>query len=288
MPDNPSILIRPMLSGDLKAAMALALAEGWNQTEKDWRLLLDNKLNTCLVAESNQKVIGTATAINYSNLEGWIGMVLVDKEYRRQGIGRKLVARVLKKLDGFRSIKLDATPAGQPLYQSLGFIEERVLNRMTNASFKEIKMETINLSPQPVLQTDIGEVVKFDSKIFGVDRSYLIKTIHQNNPNKAFLLRQNGILSGYILGRVGTRFNYIGPVFAFTTAEAKVLIAKTLEFLSNQPVALDIHDDKQELIVWLESIGFIRQRQFARMYLKHNPYPGKVGNQYLIIGPEYG
>lgn len=288
MPYNPDFIVRPMLLKDLKSAMDLSKSEGWNQTEKDWRLLLDNQLNTCVVSLYGQKVIGTATAINYSNLEGWIGMVLVEKEFRRQGVGRMLVTDIIEKLYGFKSVKLDATPAGQPLYQQLGFIEERVLYRMINPSFKSIKNDILDLTPVHIQKENVDEIIKFDRDIFGVDRAYLLKTILQNYPGKAFLLKQNGRLCGYILGRDGVRFNYIGPVFALTNSDAEALISEALKSLCDQSVTLDVQFDKIELIEWLESIGFIRQRQFVRMYLKSNPYPGKVKNQYLIIGPEYG
>jgi ribosomal protein S18 acetylase RimI-like enzyme len=288
MPDNPDIFVRPMHLRDLKSVMELSIAEGWNQTEKDWRLLLDNQLNTCIISQYDQKVIGTATAINYSNLEGWIGMVLVDKEFRRQGVGRMLVTNIIERSGGFKSVKLDATPAGQPLYQKLGFIEERVLYRMINPCFKSIDNDTIDLTPERIQLEDFEEIIKFDKNIFGVDRSYLIKTIFQNYPGKAFLLKRNDRICGYILGRDGIKFNYIGPVFALTNTGAKALISKSIKSLCGQSVALDVQSDKIELIEWLESIGFIRQRQFVRMYLKNNPFPGKVKNQYLIIGPEYG
>ncbi len=281
-----------MLPSDLGFALELSKAEGWNQTEKDWRLLLDNTRNTCLVAEFNGRVIGTATAINYSNLAGWIGMVLVDKEFRRQGLGRLLVSGIIDRLQGFISVKLDATPAGEPVYKKLGFVEESVLSRMTNISFKSGNIGSIDLEPEPepepIKHEELEEVIKFDRAIFGSDRSYLIKTIMENYPDKAFLLKKNGRISGYILGRNGIKYNYIGPVFAHTTREAKALIVRSLKCIDNQDVAIDIHDDKKELTVWLETIGFIRQRQFVRMYLGKNPFPGRVESQYLIAGPEFG
>ena len=277
-----------MILKDIKAAIDLSTTEGWNQTEKDWRLLLDNPLNTCLVAESEKKIFGTATAINYSNLAGWIGMVLVGKEFRRQGIGRLLVENIIEKLNSFKSIKLDATPAGQPVYQKLGFVEESTIYRMTNYSFTRIDKERNDSTIEPVKNIDLKEIFELDRSIFGTDRTYLLNTIIHNYPGKAFQLKRNGKISGFILGRDGLRFNYIGSVFAHTTTDAEALISKVLESLSDQPVALDVHEDKKELIEWLESIGFIRQRQFVRMYLKNNPYPGKVENQFLIIGPEFG
>jgi hypothetical protein len=162
------------------------------------------------------------------------------------------------------------------------------LYRMTNPSFRSIDKEKSGLAIEPVHPEDLDQIIKFDKAIFGADRTYLLKTILQNNPGKAFLLKQKGRISGYIMGRIGVRSDYIGPVFAITTNDAEALLSEALKSLNNQPVTLDVHEDKIELIRWLESIGFIRQRQFVRMYLKNNPYPGQVENQYLIIGPEFG
>jgi hypothetical protein len=39
---------------------------------------------------------------------------------------------------------------------------------------------------------------------------------------------------------------------------------------------------------WLETLGFVKQRHFIRMYRNDNPYPGISGNHYLIAGPEFG
>ena len=283
-----NFLVRPMLLTDLKPAMDLAKIEGWNQTVKDWMILVDNPLNTCLVAEYNSKIIGTATVINYSDTAGWIGMVLVDKDFRRQGVGRTLVTKILDKVHGFKSVKLDATPAGQPVYQKLGFIEERILYRMTSTPFKSIDKMRYEAEPEVIQPNEFDEIIKFDKDIFGVGRTDLLKSSLLNYPQKAFRLKRDGRISGYILGRDGIRYSYIGPVFAFTTSDAEALISNSLKSLTGKDVALDVLDDKKELIEWLESIGFVIQRQFTRMYLNQNPFPGRIENQYLIIGPEYG
>src|SRR5437762_13937124 len=106
-------IIRPMHPADIVYAMKLSNAEGWNKTEKDWKLLIENPQNVCLLAEGNKKIIGTTVAINYSNQIAWISMVLVAKEYRGQGISKSLLTHILKKSETFKSIKLDATPEGR-------------------------------------------------------------------------------------------------------------------------------------------------------------------------------
>lgn len=288
MPDNLSFKIRPMVQIDLHQAISLSKAEGWNQTEKDWRLLFENPLNICLVAEHQNRVAGTATALNHSNKVAWIGMVLVDKSLRGQGAGKTLLTNIIDKLKLIESIKLDATPEGQSLYQNLGFAEEYKIFRMTNPSLNNFNNKESENEIRHIDLESFSDIIKLDKSIFGADRTYLIWTLLQNYADKAFFLKRDDELDGYILGRDGARFNYIGPVFAHSTESAKTLIAKALESLNNQPVALDILEDKEDLVKWLESIGFVKQRQFTRMFLKTNPYPGIVNNQYLISGPEFG
>jgi len=277
-----------MKPGDLGEAFELSSTEGWNQTEKDWRLLIENPVNTCLVAEFGNRVAGTATAINYSDKVAWIGMVLVDETLRGQGAGKMLLKEIIGRLEHVESIKLDATPAGEPLYKSLGFVTEYSIIRMTNGSLEYDNSNESTNESLKITQNNLHDVIEMDNLIFGANRSYLLNVLFKNYPEKAFLLGQENKFLGYILGRDGTRFNYVGPVNATSTGSAMILIKQAFKSLINKPVALDILQDKEELIMWLESAGFVKQRHFSRMYLKINPYPGIVKNQYLISGPEFG
>jgi hypothetical protein len=58
--------------GKLFLGPLFGFAEGWNQTEKDWQLLIRNPLNYCIAAKIEGKVVETATAINYFNNVVWI------------------------------------------------------------------------------------------------------------------------------------------------------------------------------------------------------------------------
>ncbi len=301
---NPQpFTIRLMTADDLGQALALSIAEGWNQTEKDWRLLLKNPDNVCIVAEKDEKVAGTATALVHSGKIAWIGMVIVDKALRGQGAGKMLMTQIIGKLKHIESIKLDATPAGQPLYKSLEFIDEYRIFRMTNQSLNPFGYVNGEDVPQringDVAAKDAGrnylvennlhaDIFSFDEKIFGADRSYLLGKLIEDFPEKAFFVSSSGSLKGYILGRDGIRFNYIGPLSADSFETARSLISESLRPLIGKPVALDVPERQEEFIKWLESAGFVKQRCFIRMYLDKNPCPGLPGSQYLISGPEYG
>jgi ribosomal protein S18 acetylase RimI-like enzyme len=288
MPDNFTFKIRPMISDDLNQAISLSDSEGWNQTENDWKFLLENSGNICIVAVSNDKVIGTATALNHSNKIAWIGMVLVDKSFRGQGIGKMLLTNIIGSLKHVDSIKLDATPAGLPLYQKLGFIDEYKICRMINPSLHGFKIQTFSYEPVNIDPESFSDVLKLDEMTFGTARTYLLQALLNNYPAKSFLVNRNKKLEGYVFGRNGARFNYIGPLVSLSEDSARILVLKALESLNNQPVALDVHENKEELSKWLETLGFVKQRQFVRMYLKSNSNCGLTKYQYLISGPEFG
>jgi GNAT superfamily N-acetyltransferase len=288
MPEANSFTIRPMKSSDLDQAFNLSLTEGWNQTLNDWRLLFENDENVCLVAEKDNRVAGTATALNHDNKIAWIGMVLVDKSLRGQGAGKMLLQEIISKVKHVGSVKLDATPAGEPLYHKLGFIAEYNIFRMTCNALNYKSDSTSGKEMYPISDENFSEVLRFDRPVFGADRTYLLMNLLNENPGRAFYLKKNNASSGYIFGRAGSRFNYIGPACAMKQDSARLLISKALESLNGKDIALDILEDKEDLIIWLETIGFVKQRHFVRMYLTCNPYPGIADNQYLISGPEYG
>jgi GNAT superfamily N-acetyltransferase len=282
-----TFILRPIRPDDIEGAMRLSTQAGWNQTEKDWKLLMKNPQNACIVAEYDKKVIGTTTAINYSNQIAWIGMVLVDQEYRGQGISKALLADIFKKAKCYQSVKLDATPQGQPVYKKFGFIEEYMIDRMTNMAVQKLTLVN-NMAPEPVQLKDIEEIIALDNLIFGADRTQLIEFLIKEYPDKSWLIKQNDRIAGFVLGRVGRKYHHIGPVVASNQGDAKILITKALNTLVNQAVVVDILHDKEDMTNWLNSIGFIKQRHFIRMYKKENPLPGISDKQYLICGPEFG
>ena len=284
-----AFIIREMHPGDIKGSMKLSTAEGWNQTENDWKFLIENPRNTCIVAEYSNAIIGTITAMNYSNKLAWIGMVLVDKEFRGQGVSASLLTAVLKKLSSFRSVKLDATPAGQNIYKKFGFMDEFEILRMTNLAIADVTVEMDkNILPEPVSSNDVKNISDFDQHIFGVNRSSLIKYLLSEYPQKAWMFKRNNLITGIALGRTGNKYHHIGPVFAANIDDAKKLIASAVNELNHQPIVVDVLFDKKDLISWLHENGFTIQRKFVRMYKGKNLFPGDIGNQYLICGPEFG
>ncbi|MEA3462759.1 MAG: GNAT family N-acetyltransferase [Bacteroidota bacterium] len=285
---EPPVKLRKMMLSDMDSLMKLKDVEGWNQLEKDWALLISYKESVNLVAVLDDRIVGTTTAINYDNTVAWIGMMLVDRNYRGRGIARLLLLETIDKLHRCKSIKLDATPAGRPVYLKLGFRDEYTLYRMTNPSVSQVSLNDFPFNTKQIKPADIPEVAAFDKKVFGADRTELIRCLYDSYPELGWLIKEDNHIAGFCLGRRGQNFTQIGPVSAFSSNGVKALIQSAMDQLTGQAVVADICAAKSEILGWLEACGFISQRPFERMYLAGNPHPGIIENQYLISGPELG
>ena len=167
------IAIRPMLPADLELGMRLKADAGWNQVEADWRRSLDLAPEGCFVALADGQPAGTTTTCAFGPV-GWLAMVLVDAQYRGQGIGRALLEHALEHLDnrGIASVRLDATPLGRPLYEKLGFVAEYELAR-----FAGQPSAVAGSSPhvEPATVEDVDPIVALDRRSTGTDRARLVQ-----------------------------------------------------------------------------------------------------------------
>ncbi len=284
---GPSVKIRPMQKRDIEQAMRLKNSEGWNQTEQDWEILLRLSPETCLVAVSDREVIGTVTALNYSNELAWIGMMLVNEKYRRKGIGSFLLKDNIKRLKGCKIIKLDATPVGRKVYIKLGFEEEYTISRMTISPLPEQQI-THSGTFTPLSPHDIQKIADLDKEVFGADRTDLIELILETYPDKALKLERDGRIAAYCLRRDGVKRNHLGPVIALTTQDAKTMLSAAMSRLAGRSVVIDVPQKKKKLLKWLGSLGFQEQRILTRMYYKTNYIPKQREREYAICGPELG
>jgi GNAT superfamily N-acetyltransferase len=282
------MMFRKMEWTDIPSGLSLCRSAGWNQLSRDWEifLMLDPQANrVCVDDEGN--VVGTVTTIRYGNHFAWIGMVLVDPNHQRKGIGLGLLEQSMQVLKNQNCIKLDATPAGRQVYVKLGFEDEYELSRMSASA-----INNQHLVPSPIataLTSDNFEHVKaFDQKVFGADRMMLLSQMLDGAPDLAFQITEDDHLKGYCFGRAGYRYTHIGPVVATNIEVAKDLVSAALKHIGNQPVILDVLHHDESLRDWLKSVGFSVLRPFIRMYRGDNEWPGIPENQFAILGPEFG
>ncbi len=256
------LAIRTMTATDVPLGMALKREAGWNQTEADWRRFLALEPTGCFVAEYAGAPCGTTTTCVLGEV-AWIAMVLVSAAMRGKGIGTALMAHALAYLDARRvpSVRLDATPAGRPLYEKLGFVAEYEVVRWSGEP--EIAIEEARA--QPYGKDYLAPLATLDRRATGADRTRLLAALAREWPEAAWLTTDRGELTAYLMARAGERAVEIGPCITDRAGDGRALLTPALALRRGQAVMVDVPRDNHPATALVQAAGLTEQRAFTRM-----------------------
>lgn len=270
----------------LPEALRLTEQAQWNQTERDWRRLFQFPSGGCFGAFLDKRLIGTVTTVAYGTELAWLGMMLVDPDYRRRGLGTRLMQAALEHLQGIgvNSIKLDATPSGRPLYESMGFRPEGKVERWEGMAQPGVKKKGPDWDERlrPALYA-------LDRLAFGADRSTILASLIADSPVAPLVaMDQEGRLEGFALARSGRRAFYIGPVAARSQRPALALLDGMLERLAGEKVYLDFNTGYGLGSEVLADRGLVKQRDLTQMACGPESPAGISPLLFGLAGPESG
>jgi GNAT superfamily N-acetyltransferase len=279
-----SICIRPLTAGDIAFAMRLKEQAGWNQTEADWRRCLALEPEGCFLAEWNGVPVGTTTTCIFGPV-AWVAMVLVEASVRGRGIGRALVEMALAYLKsrGVRTIRLDATPYGMPLYEKLGFVSQFTLTRYDGVL--PVSKETVT-RVEPVGRDELAEVTALDRTITGTDRGKLLQRLYEEWSESFRVVHGQGCVTGFVSARPRAHALQVGPCVG--SAEAGLVLTADTELrYSGQRAVMDIPNDNQAATRQAERMGLAPSRQLVRMCWGE-PVVERLDGLWVSYGPEKG
>ena len=280
-----SLDLRVLSAADLDFAHGLSRLAGWNQTRRDWERFLRLAPDGCFLAEQDGRPAGTATTTAYGRDLAWIGMVLVYPDFRRCGIGTALLRRAIKHLreeKGVACIRLDATPEGRPLYESLGFQSEWGLQRWARGARAARSADSTSRA-KPILPA-LDASLPLDRGIFGADRSELLRSLVEGSDGG--LLLPDG---SFGLWREGERAIYLGPVSA-ASPESGLAIAEALldQCPADRTIYWDLPDANVPATELASERGFRPVRSLTRMWLGDAPSPADPLRMFGLADPGLG
>ncbi|MBN2591906.1 MAG: GNAT family N-acetyltransferase [Sedimentisphaerales bacterium] len=273
------IEIRQMRTGDLRLGLRLSRQAGWNQTESDWLRFMSMEPEGCFVAEFNGCPVGTTATCIFDKI-AWIAMVLVDKESRGQGVGTKLLKHSLNYLDGLKikTVRLDATDLGRPIYEKLGFVPEYELARFEGIAQpckkeppggslkRSLGMVIPAPSPKPAAlrMPPFADMIEFDRQITGTNRAKMLGRLFNEFPRNIRILTDGDKIEGFITMRPGANAVQVGPCTATINA-GSALLSDALNRCAGKAVFIDMPTGNVHAVKIGESSGLKIQRRFMRM-----------------------
>jgi ribosomal protein S18 acetylase RimI-like enzyme len=249
-----SVLIRSLSDLDLEAA-ARILSSAF---ERRGNWINNLKFNIQLQPDGyygafQDGVLAGMVGTTIYSAFAYVGLMGVDPDFQRRGIGLALMQHLLFWLDNksISLVLLDASPFGQLLYQKLGFVACEpvyVFQRRKGEPIHHRPIETRLLNSQ-----DLERISITDMHVFGADRSRLFTNLLEKYPNRAFVLQDGlGSIKGYIFAREAS----IGPWVMQEPEGAEPLLQAVLSLPFEGDVSVVVPGSNTNAISLLQRYGY--------------------------------
>jgi ribosomal protein S18 acetylase RimI-like enzyme len=231
-------------TADLEGLAELRLAQGWRGNRGLLRALLEWEDARIFVMrdEAGAEEAGgliASTAALAGGAVSVIGNVIVREDRQRRGLGRQVMEAALAWLKerGVRSVYLDATVEGRPLYIKLGFAAYG-LSWFGDVPVAEVRRTALRKHAQGVRTAlwpvaELGRLAALDAAAFGGDRLGLIARVLRQAHTALYVTEdQTGEPIGYALARpleepsIGL---YVGPWVARDARAAAAALEAALD-----------------------------------------------------------
>jgi GNAT superfamily N-acetyltransferase len=276
--------IRCLEERDFEFALAQTSREGWDTTRDSFEIHLLHDPDGGFVAEIDGRPVGMVSTTRYRRT-GWMGELIVSPDHRKQGIGTALMERGIRCLEGesVRTIRLEADPAGIPIYEKLGFVHEFEAPRLR---LQNVPRMAPGAADEAVSQP-WTEIAALDARVFGDDRLRLLRELFAR-ARAVYTHSNHGTLMGYLMvqrSRAGAR---LGPWVASQLRVAEELLGKALSELESETVIIALPRVNARGIELLERFGFVETPASYRMVRGPRVAEGSPEQVYAVATGAFG
>jgi N-acetylglutamate synthase-like GNAT family acetyltransferase len=274
---------------DIAGLIALSASVGWDYDEQEIHTIMSSGK---IVGHKNEagQIVSSAAIIPYDGNLASIGMVIVNQEYRGQGLGKEATQMCVDYVTEKTSTLLIATPEGQPLYENMGFKEVASVHKFICNSYKPLNKKPLwdpFIRVEELKEIDTDEVIKIDNEAFGDSRRKFL-TARVRQAHQALVLKNSSDrVIGYGLSILGPVNLIIGPIVAPNTKSAEYLINE-LAKNHNGKLRIDVPDGKEEIKNFLRDRGFDKVSNPPVMIINSKDMPKRNGHLYGIAAQIFG
>ncbi|CAH1773126.1 unnamed protein product [Owenia fusiformis] len=228
------VTIRPAREEDFEEVVAWHQENGWVDDVEDLKLFKRVYGDGVIVAEDNTgSPVGFAT---WNILGPDIGLgakIIVKKEHRGKGIGKKLVC-AYKSCIGDRNAWLHAEIHAVDFYKKYGFVHEGYNAEIFLGSLHRDVALDVDSTVEVVrrgVAASIDDIVAYDEEITGLqDRKAFLTEFAVGSENYLISATTDGIIVGFLIAHLINNVYRVAPFYANTAKIANRLI----QFLSSE------------------------------------------------------
>ncbi|CAH2715960.1 hypothetical protein BACCIP111895_03144 [Neobacillus rhizosphaerae] len=273
---------------DVQGLIELSASVGWDYDEKEIGTVLSSgKIFGHKNAEG--KIVSSAAIISYDTSLASIGMVIVNKDFRGMGLGKKATRKCIESVSKGTTVMLIATEEGKPLYEKMGFNTVDFVHKYLCDNYITITKPSNNsdIIIEEFSGVDIDELLKLDEDAFGDKRSRFLMNRIKQSERCLVVKDNNGTIVGYGLSILGTINLILGPIVAPDFQTALVLIDK-LSSKHKGKLRIDVPSGNDKFMMLLEKSGFINVSQPPIMVINSVNMPSRNNTLFGIAAQIFG
>lgn len=147
---------------------------------------------------SNTKLVGFGILFHFTDV-AWLGWILVDKKYRKMGIGTAITQHLITESNrlGATKLVLTATELGVPIYEKLGFKTTSWYHFLSVPVGYQPKFDKSKI--RPATKADLESIALLDFRATGEKREDLLK----NHLDATYVYQPKNI-EGFYIQNLGT------------------------------------------------------------------------------------
>lgn len=250
----------------LRTLVKWAKKEGWNPGKNDFNVFWKTDQDGYYGFYLENELIAGGAIVSYNQVFGFMGLFIVNSEFRGLGIGKKLWSLrkelLLKRLKNGATIGMDGVVEMQDFYEKGGF---KIAYR--EERFKGIGQEvTLSKAISKIEIEDFEKLADYDLLCFGYERKTFLKNWIAIPNSKCFKYTESDNLKGYaVIRKVDSGFK-IGPLFADRYEVAEELYKACLNSAVGKNVYLDIPVINKDAVKLMKKYNTEYTFECARMY----------------------
>ena len=270
--------IRPLTAEEVDQLVVWAGHEGWNPGQGDAALFWNADPQGYLGVEVADQFVGGGAIIRHNSSYGFMGLFIVQPEFRGQGLGTKLWHQrrdhLCERLSADGTIGLDGVDAMVPFYAKGGFEPFTRHRRFMLRSYESPANNDItenNFTYCDLREVPLEQIEMLDQQCFpGPREAYLQPWIHQQGHHSLGIIKGGYLQSMGVMRPCQSGWK-IGPLFAESPELAEALFQKLLSIAGPEEIYLDVPDNNPEALKLCQRHNMEEVFGCVRMYLGPPP-----------------
>ncbi|WP_035099321.1 GNAT family N-acetyltransferase [Anoxybacteroides tepidamans] len=288
MEDKKEFQIHRLHEREIPQLVALSASVGWDYDEQEIETVMSAGI---VYGHKNAQgdIISSAAVIPYDVKLASIGMVIVNENYRGNGLAKELMQTCIDSVCDKTTIMLIATKEGKPLYEKLGFQTVSSVHKFLSDKYMPFYREHGNEEYEviPLTMSYFTQIQQLDQLAIGADRSLFLRKRIQQAKQGVVVKNHKGDIVGYGLSIKGPVNLIVGPIIA-ANDEIAICIVDELAKGYEGKLRIDVPNGQASFIHYLERTGFHKVSQPPVMVKNASELPVRNGTLYSIAAQIFG